>query len=220
MKTIYFWILGTALIVPACGSFRTAPQYELSTGYYQFRQKGEAFKPVFVETTKDTVHIYPVADGEKLSIVPSRDEIFQRRSFDIDLTTAIFKYRKARVNLPRQLNVEFNGHVYLGYRIDRYQVHYSKTPAGVIKNSGYRGITVGAFGGLGVTAVTPWTTNYQMMDEYHGLVLTHGFAGMIGLGRITGGLGLGWDYLTDRDKAIWIYQGTPWLGVLFGININ
>lgn len=220
MKTIHYWILGVALMQQACGSLRNPPKYELGTGYYSFKQKGTPFQPVFVKTTPDSVHIYPVKNGEKISIIPTRDEIFQNTGFDVDLTTAIFKYRKARVNLPRQLNVEFNGSIYLGYRIDRYQVHYSNTPAGLVKNSIYQGITFGAFGGLGVTAVTPWTTNYQMMDEYHGLVLTHGFASMVGLGRITGGLAIGWDYLTDRDKDIWIYQGTPWFGVIFGLNIN
>jgi hypothetical protein len=220
MKTIHYWILGMALLQQACGSLRHPPKYELGTGYYKFKQEGSKFKPVFVETTEDTVHIYPEFEDEKISIIPTRDEVFQNTGFDVDLTTAIFKYRNAQENLPRQLNYEFNGHLYLGYRIDRYQVHYSKTPIGFVKNSVYHGITFGAFGGLGATAVTPWTTNYQMMDEYHGLIVTHGFATMVGLGRITSGLAIGWDYLTDRDKAIWIYQGTPWFGIIFGLNIN
>ena len=220
MKNIHYWILVIALMHQACGSLRNPPKYALGTGYYDFKQKGGEFKPVFVETTRDTVHIYPVYDGEKISIIPTKAEIFQNTSLDVDLTTAIFKYRPAAVNLPRQLNVEFNGNIYLGYRIDRFQVHYTKTPAGLVKNSGYHGITMGAFGGLGVTAVTPWTTNYQMMDEYHGMVLTHGFATMVGLGSITGGISVGWDYLTDRDKDIWIYQGKPWFGIIVGLNIN
>jgi hypothetical protein len=220
MKNIHYLIIVIALTQQACGSLRNLPKYTLGTGYYDFKQKGSKFKPVFVETTKDTVHIYPASDGEKISIIPSKSEIFQSNRLDIELTSAIFKYRSATVTLPRQLNVEFNGNVYFGYQINRYQVHYTNTPVGYVKNSVYHGITMGAFGGLGVTAVTPWTTNYQMMDEYHGMVLTHGFATMIGLGRITGGISIGWDYLTDRDKEIWIYQGEPWFGVIVGLNIN
>lgn len=43
---------------------------------------------------------------------------------------------------------------------------------------------------------------------------------MIGVNNLTVGVGVGWDYLTDRDKAIWIYQNKPWIGVTIGLNIN
>lgn len=34
------------------------------------------------------------------------------------------------------------------------------------------------------------------------------------------GVGVGWDYLTDRDKGIWIYQNKPWYGLTVGLNLN
>jgi hypothetical protein len=84
----------------------------------------------------------------------------------------------------------------------------------------HRGVTVGAFGGIASTGVTPWTTNNLSSDEYNGLILSRGFALMIGLNTLTVGLGVGWDYLTDRDKRIWIYQNKPWYGLSVGLNLN
>ena len=43
---------------------------------------------------------------------------------------------------------------------------------------------------------------------------------MIGLKTLTVGFGVGWDYLTDRDKNIWIYQNKPWIGLTLGLNLN
>jgi hypothetical protein len=59
-----------------------------------------------------------------------------------------------------------------------------------------------------------------MMEEYNGMVLTRGLAFMVGINTLTVGLGVGWDYLTDRDKDIWIYQNKPWYGLTLGLNLN
>jgi hypothetical protein len=68
--------------------------------------------------------------------------------------------------------------------------------------------------------MTPWTTNNQMMDEYNGMVLARGLTGMVGINALTVGIGVGWDYLTDRDNDIWIYQNKPWYGLTIGLNLN
>ncbi|WP_157766391.1 hypothetical protein [Pedobacter ginsengisoli] len=31
---------------------------------------------------------------------------------------------------------------------------------------------------------------------------------------------LGLDMLTDKNRTNWIYQGKPWVGILFGITLN
>jgi hypothetical protein len=51
-------------------------------------------------------------------------------------------------------------------------------------------------------------------------VLTKGIAGIIGLNNLTAGLAVGWDNLLDRNKKHWIYQGKPWIGFVFGLNLN
>jgi hypothetical protein len=79
---------------------------------------------------------------------------------------------------------------------------------------------MGVFGGLGSTSITPWTTNNAITEEYNGLVLSRGFALMLGVNDLTVGLGVGWDYLTDRDKNVWIYQNRSWYGLSIGLNLN
>jgi len=134
--------------------------------------------------------------------------------------TVGFKYRPITQNLPRQLTTDFNGNVFFGYRIDRFRVHYEKTPVGIQKNRNHRGITAGVFGGIGSTTISPWTTGNLGTDEYNGLVLSRGIATMVGINNLTVGVGIGWDYLTDRDKSIWIYQNRPWYGLTIGLNLN
>jgi hypothetical protein len=68
--------------------------------------------------------------------------------------------------------------------------------------------------------MTPWTTNQGMTDEYNGFILSRGIALMIGVNNLTVGAGIGWDYLTDRDKDIWIYQNKAWYGLTFSLHLN
>ena len=82
------------------------------------------------------------------------------------------------------------------------------------------GLSGGVFGGFGSTPITPWTTANRTMDEYNGFVLSRGVAVMGSINRLTVGLGVGTDYLTDRDKDIWIHQNKAWYGLTIGINLN
>jgi len=160
-------------------------------------------------------------DGkEPESMVPSNGQVLFRRSFDVDVMTVPFKFRPATQNLPRQLNVDFNGNLFLGYRVDRYKLILIQTPAGILKKVRHRAITVGAFGGLGTTSITPWTTNNGTTDEYSGFILNRGISIMGGVNNLTVGFGVGWDYLTDRDKDVWIYQNKPWYGLTLSLNLN
>jgi len=209
-----------SLFIQSCASLREAPKYQLSNGYYEFRQSETTFRSVYVNVQEDTLVIYPVNGGERVSVRPSKDEFFRTRTFDADVITIGFKYRPATTSLPRQINTNFNGQIYLGYRVDRFQIHFKETPAGLKRMNHHRAFTIGTFGGFGATAVNPWTTNNQITDEYDGVVLSRGLAVMIGLNNLTVGAGIGWDYLTDRDRSVWIYQNKPWLGLAVGLNIN
>ncbi|MFN3840039.1 MAG: hypothetical protein ACK4RF_04960 [Cyclobacteriaceae bacterium] len=68
--------------------------------------------------------------------------------------------------------------------------------------------------------ISPWTTNNQITDEYDGFILSRGLSAMAGINNLTVGVAIGWDYLTDRDKVVWIYQNKPWVGLMIGLNIN
>ena len=81
-------------------------------------------------------------------MIPSNGQVFFRKSFDVDVMTVPLKFRPASQNLPRQLNVDFNGNLFLGYSVDRYKLIFIQTPAGLIKKVRHRAIILGAFGVL------------------------------------------------------------------------
>jgi hypothetical protein len=219
MKYIPLLIFG-ALFLQSCSTLKNSPKYQLNDGYYKFRQTNSKYKKVYIDTEDDSVKIYPIDGEPPLTIVPSTAEYFRTDKFDVDVMTILFKFRPTSTTIPRQLNTNFNGNVYLGYRVDRFQVGFEKTPAGQKKSYRHSGLTFGLFGGIGSTAVNPWTTANQITDEYDGFVLSRGFAAMAGLNSLTVGIGVGWDYLTDRDKKVWVYQNKPWFGLTLGLNLN
>lgn len=212
-----FWFCIPVLFV-SCSSITSLPESELKSGYYYYAENKTKYEKVYVEMHEDSATIVKIADGSR--IANHSDQKFQKRTFDIDVLIIPFKIRPSAYNFPTQLNTDFNGNVFFGYRSDRLKSHYFKTPLGVVKKYWHRAFTFGAFGGIGSSSITPWTTNYRTMDEYNGLILSRGLSAMFGVNNLTVGLGVGWDYLTDRDKSIWIYQNRPWLGLSVSLNIN
>lgn len=219
LRSLCFSVVMIAIV--GCSATKDAPKYELSDGRYQYRQPGEKFRRAYVYVDGDSVSLFTDEKGTQ-TIVPVilRDEIFIKQTFDIDVVAVPFKFRPASVNLPRQLTTDFNGNIFLGYRVDRFRFIHKSTPVGWRRFYKHRGLSIGAFGGLGTAAITPWTTNYQMNDEYTGFVLSRGIAAMAGVSNLTVGFGVGWDNLTDRDRTIWIYQHKAWYGVTIGLNLN
>jgi hypothetical protein len=208
-------------LLNACSGIKDLPKYQLNDGTYEFKQRPDRYKKVFVYVADDTMSIY-LKEKITESFIPDRlkDQFFLKRSFDVDVMTIPFKFRPAIGNMPRQLTTDFNGNIFIGYRIDRFRISYRKTPIGVKQVNKHRGLSIGGFGGLGSTSVTPSTTNNQIADEYSGFILSRGLAVMVGVNNLTVGIGIGWDYLTDRDKNAWIYQNKPWYGLTVGLNLN
>jgi hypothetical protein len=68
--------------------------------------------------------------------------------------------------------------------------------------------------------MNPSVTNSLVAIEYDGVVWSKGVAGIIGLNSFTTGLALGWDHLLDPNRKYWIYKDKPWIGFVFGLNIN
>ncbi len=206
----------------SCSSLTNIPESQLPSDYYDFHQSDASYIKVYVDVKGDSLVIIPI-DKNKVGLNPIKEaanQSFLRRSFDIDVLTVPFKFRPSTFNFPRQLTVDFNGSVFLGYRLDRYKILFTQTPAGVVKKLRHRALTMGVFGGLGTTSITPSTTNYRTTDEYNGLILNRGISLMAGVNNLTVGVGIGWDYLTDRDKDIWIYQNKPWYGLTLSLNLN
>jgi hypothetical protein len=210
------------LTILSCSTLKPFSDSNIESGYYELRQTARGYTKVYLDVKKDSIAIIAIdkesKDQSPLAHIDGQS--FLKRSFDIDVLAVPFKYRPSTSNVPRQLTSDFNGNIYFGYRLDRYKTRIFHTPIGQVKKIQHHAITMGTFGGLGTTFVSPWTTNYQTNDEYNGLVLTRGLSIMAGVNNLTFGVGIGWDYLTDRDKEIWIYQNKPWYGVTISLNIN
>ncbi len=146
---------------------------------------------------------------------------YYKPSFDLDVLSIPFKYRPVARGFPRQLNTAFNGALYAGYRIDQYRLYYRRSPLGEygrrISHYGYSG---GLFAGIGATPMNPWVTNYAIDSEYDGLVVATGAAVIVAINTLSFGAGVGIDHLMDRNRAVWIYRNKPWIGFLFGLNLN
>ncbi len=80
---------------------------------------------------------------------------------------------------------------------------------------GYGGIL-----GIGGVTMNPFVTHNKINYEYDGFVITGGLAGIYDAKKFNLGLALGTDLLLDKNRKFWLYQGKPWLGFLFGINLN
>ena len=221
MKVMILFVF--CIVFLSCATLKKLPDANLDSDYYYLhRPEGGKSKKVFVDVADDSIRIF--SDDPKhqdtISIVPNNGQLLFSRSFDIDVMTVPFKYRPPSQNLPRQLVVDFNGSLFFGYRVDQYKLVFTRTPAGMLKKVRHRALTLGAFGGLGTTPISPWTTNNGTTDEYSGFILNRGISVMGGVNNLTVGIGVGWDYLTDRDKEIWVYQNKPWYGLTLSLNLN
>ncbi|MEQ8304287.1 MAG: hypothetical protein RIB47_12910 [Cyclobacteriaceae bacterium] len=222
----YVYIIALTSLV-SCRSLSEIPRYKFSDGEYLYHQKDDDYQSVYIENKleeeEDTILIYPAAKAYTPvfpEIRPAQDQFFLKHSFHLNILTVLFKYRPSIEGFPSQLNSNINGALFFGYRVDKFQVRYSATPAGWKNEVLHWGLSAGVFGGFGSTPITPWTTNYRTMDEYNGFVFSRGFAVMGSLNRLTVGVGVGLDYLADRDKDIWIHQNKAWYGLTLGLNLN
>lgn len=146
---------------------------------------------------------------------------FYKPSFDIDVLTIPFKYRPGTAGIPQQLNTSFQGALYIGGRRDVFRIKYKQTPLGNYrKRFNHLGYSVGVFSGLGSALINESVTAGIVTYEYDGLLLLNGVAGIVGVNNFTLGLAVGTDFLMDRNRREWIYQHKPWVGLVFGLNLN
>ncbi len=206
------------IMATSCASLTSLQESDLQSGYYRYHQPGTPNQKVYLDVKDDSTVLYN--SDEKVIVPAAASQMFQKSSFDVDVLVVTFKVRPSVAEFPQQLTADFNGNMFFGYRSDWYKSHYFKTPAGVVKKFRHRSLSAGMFTGIGNTSVTPGTTHYQTTDEYNGLIVSRGVSAMFGINKITVGLGVGWDYLTDRDRDIWIYQNKPWYGLTLSLNLN
>lgn len=175
-------------------------------------------KRVGINSVADTLHpaLFPVITNLMLG-----SRVFNTPSLDFDGLTIPFKYRFNTASLPQQFTTSLNGAIYLGLRNDRYKLLYKKHFFNYFQREiRHYAISAGGFTGFGSTAMNPWVTNNAINVEYEGVVWLKGAAVIMAIGKFTSGVSVGWDHLLDNNKSYWIYQGKPWLGLLFGLNLN
>ena len=143
-----------------------------------------------------------------------------RYTFDIDVLTVPFKIRPSVKGFPQQLDANFDAALYIGRRRDNYTIEKATSKRASKSRITGAGYGYGGFVGIGSVTMNPFVTNQTIDYEYDGFVLNGGFAGIYDAKKFNIGLAIGTDFLVDKNRRNWIYQGKPWLGVLFGINLN
>jgi hypothetical protein len=238
MRPFFLQTFFAAIILSSCSSIRHNSKYTFSDGLYSSKAAGKDLRKVYVDYEDEEIHVYPMrktTGGYKVDTAARKPLVFaetannsnddyasfRQNSFDIDFLTIPFKYRFRIGDMPRQFTSSLSGGVYLGYRTDIYVLDYLSNPLSrSSRHITHAGFSFGAFNGVGSTPMNPWVTGDRLQLEYEGMVWSKGLAGIIGLNNFTIGLALGWDHLLDRNRKVWIYQQKPWLGFVFGLNLN
>jgi hypothetical protein len=226
------------LVLSSCSILRENPKYQFASGVYNSKAVGKDVCKAYVHHTEENIRVYAVRKSGDSSCIDSiryqpmvfePQEVtpvagkyyFSVNSFDLDVLTIPFKYRPVAQGFPRQFTTQLNGGFYLGYRRDVYMLHYHRKLLGPANlKTHHFGFSFGGFTGFGSTSMNPWVTGDQITSEYEGVAWSKGIAAIAGINNFTAGIALGWDHLIDKNKTLWIYQGKPWVGLVFGLSLN
>jgi len=224
MRFVGTALLFVALLATSCQSIR-GPE-SLESGFYRVRRAaalGLPSKSLYVVDDRDTLQLVVPATGQRRAL-PSAEFTrltFYRKEFDVDIFTIPFKIRSARAGVPAQLNSNFNAALYLGRRIDFFHIDQRPVlPTVTHRVVRSRGFGYGIFLGLGSSPINEFVTRGKTSLEYEGVVLDAGLAAIYDARIFNVGLAVGFDHLIDSNRVNWIYQQRPWVGVLFGLNLN
>lgn len=234
-RNLYFCIILLCTLLTSCTSLKESSKYDFESSKYYNTVIPSKSNKVYIDVEEDTIRVFPVTEingEERIAIDPSgiftettgsydNNYTFHNPSFDLDILTVPLKYRFKTAEVPQQLTTNFNGNIYLGFRNDMYSIKYDTSPLGETERRiRHFGFSLGAFGGLSSEPVNPWVTREMIDIEYDGMVFSTGVAGILGFNGLTAGIALGFDHLLDSNRQHWIYQGKPWIGLAFGVNLN
>lgn len=236
MKNISAFILILfILLASGCGSVEKIARHDFDSGYFRLKEPGVEPVRVYVDVKGDSLDVYNVIDkGKKkypdtsicqsacLSLVKPGgylyNSTFTRKTLDVDLTTALLKYRPSQKDVPRQLNANLNAALYAGLKKDFFKVKSRMTPLHAVNSSiRHFGIDAGFFAGIGITPVNYTVTSNQVQLEYDGVVFEKGVAVYFGVDFLMFGVAIGFDNLLDDNHKYWIYNQKPWIGLMLGI---
>jgi len=235
MKTNHKYFIFTAIagivFFGSCSTFDKASVHGFNSGYYKMNLEKKE-KTVYVHVKEEEIEVYkteknvddngfiyvPVILSDSLLKTPLQ---FKKQGLDIDITGVPLKFRASVYGLPSQLTSEFNAALYAGWRHDNYKIVRKTDPLGnrfdKIINRGY---DIGFFAGPGITQISPFSTQNIGVNEYSGMIMQAGIAGFLETDLASFGMAVGYDYLLNRDRNIWIYHNKPWFGLIVGIALN
>jgi hypothetical protein len=236
MKIIKLFIWLTIFFqCAACAPFDKIYSHEFNDGYFRLKIPAKNPENIYLNKTDDSLKVYAVQKKNKFklydttvvygaslkSIPPGNtlyNSIFVKTSADIDLSTVLLKFRPASGNVPSQLSSNVNGILYAGFRKDFFKLKSGFSELHEMSSFiRHTGIDFGIFAGIGISPVNPTVTMNRTIQEYDGIVFQKGIAVFGTFENMSVGLALGFDNLLDHNKAIWIFNNKPWLGLAFGI---
>ncbi|WP_426490052.1 hypothetical protein [Hymenobacter sp. 102] len=188
---------------------------QLTTPRYYLQQRADtlAFTPPATTAAIPPTLLYRLRGSEEVRLL--------HRSFDLDIFSIPFKALPPRQGFPVQLNTNFNAALYVGRRLDFFRVRNRRlTPFQAQPFIRSNGFGYGLFGGLGSSIITPDLTRQHAVTDYEGFTLHGGAAAIYDARLLNIGLAVGVDHLLGSDGSYWTYQNRPWVGVLFGLDLN
>jgi hypothetical protein len=228
-------LLVVLLFATACNTVDKIARHDFYTGYYNLRVEDSSSVKVYVDLYEDSLDLYDVnyigkkkspdtnsVHSVRISEINPGDYLhnstFHRNSVDVDLTTALLKYRPPQKDVPRQLSANLNAALYAGLRKDFFKIVSRTSPLNKT-NSALRhfGFDAGFFAGIGITPVNYSVTGGNVELEYDGIVFEKGIAVYFGIEFLTFGISLGFDNLLDDNHKYWVYNQKPWVGLMLGI---
>ncbi len=214
----------------------SSSKYTFADGFYYSHLNKNKKQKYYVVTGSDSIKVYPASVSRQIAdtvksitlLFPPHQKpssfsnySFKTQTFDLDVLTILFKYRPQVNNFPSQLNATFNGAFYMGFREDIYKLSYQESPLHVQnRNITHYGYSFGGFAGVGTARIDEYVTLNRINYEYDGAVLTAGGAAVLGLNKLNFGFNVGVDYLTDKNRHVWVNQMKPWIGLSIGLNLN
>lgn len=226
-------VLGSALAFNGCAVVGNVT--ELDEDYYRVVRGAPTDslagawrrQRLYAQQHADTVLLTPKTDTAppvtyRYRLQPDHRLLLLRRLLDLDVFTIPFKVRPPQGGVPVQLNTNFNAAVYLGRRLDFYSLRTRRsTPFGATPHIRATGLGYGAFVGAGSTFVTADVAGQRLTTaDYEGLVVHGGVAAIYDARAFNVGLAVGLDQLMGPDGRYWLYRHKPWVGLLFGLDLN
>jgi hypothetical protein len=222
-----FFVFGLIILFSSCKILQPSMTNVLENGDYVLSNTDSNSKKVYLNNhNEDLVISSYESDSTELHLSNESNNFLrtiflnQKNLLDIDLITTPVKFRPVQSMMQPQLNSSLNASIYIGLRNNYNLISYKKGYNKYQRYISSYGLSYGLFAGLSNTSMNPWVTNENISKEYDGVVFTKGVSGIIGLNKFTIGLSIGIDNLLDPNKKYWIYEGKPWAGVSFGLNIN